>query len=59
MIFPDGTFFVQLATLIEAELLIPAVAETLEVKETAEHPLDESLKDYLSERRLLLLLDNF
>jgi predicted ATPase/Tfp pilus assembly protein PilF len=29
------------------------------VKETAEQPLDESLKDYLSERRLLLLLDNF
>ena len=29
------------------------------VRETAEQPLDESLKDYLSERRLLLLLDNF
>jgi predicted ATPase len=59
MISPDGTFFAQLATLTEAELLLPALAETLGVKETAEHPLDESLKDYLSERRLLLLLDNF
>jgi predicted ATPase/Tfp pilus assembly protein PilF len=29
------------------------------VRETAEQPLDESLKDYLHERRLLLLLDNF
>ena len=57
--FPDGTFFAQLATLTEAELLLPAVAETLGVRETAEQPLDESLKDYLSERRLLLLLDNF
>src|SRR5688500_3797769 len=57
--FPDGTFFASLATLTEAELLLPAVAETLGVKETAEQPLDESLKDYLSERRMLLVLDNF
>src|ERR671910_193422 len=57
--FPDGTFFAPLATLTEAELLIPAVAETLGVKETGEQPLDETLKDYLGERRLLLVLDNF
>jgi predicted ATPase len=57
--FPDGTFFAQLATLTEAGLLIPAIAETLGVKETGELPLGESLKDYLHERRLLLLLDNF
>jgi predicted ATPase/class 3 adenylate cyclase/Tfp pilus assembly protein PilF len=57
--FPDGTFFAQLATLTEAELFLPAVAETLGVRETGEQPLDETLKDYLSERRLLLLVDNF
>ena len=57
--FPDGTFFAPLATLTEAELLLPAVAETLGVRETGEQPLEERLKDYLSERRLLLLLDNF
>src|SRR5215216_3078913 len=57
--FPDGTFFVPLATLSEAQLFFSAVAETLGVRETGEQPLDESLKDYLSERRLLLLLDNF
>ena len=57
--FPDGTFFAPLATLTEAELLLPAVAETLGVRETGEQPLDETLKDYLRERRMLLLLDNF
>jgi predicted ATPase/class 3 adenylate cyclase len=57
--FPDGTFFVPLATLTEAELFSSAVAETLGVRETGEQPLDESLKEYLSERHLLLLLDNF
>ncbi len=57
--FPDGTFFVPLATLTEAELLLVAVAETLGVRETGEQPLFESLKEYLHDRRLLLLLDNF
>src|SRR5918995_555477 len=57
--FSDGTFFVQLATVTDAELFLPAVAETLGVRETGEIPLDESLKDYLSERRMLLVLDNF
>jgi predicted ATPase/class 3 adenylate cyclase len=56
--FPDGTYFAPLATLSEAELLLPAVAETLGVRESGEQPLDESLKDYLSERRMLLVLDN-
>src|SRR5688500_2367325 len=53
--FPDGTFFVPLATLTEAERFLAAVAETLEVREIGEQPLFESLKDYLSERRLLLV----
>jgi predicted ATPase len=57
--FPDGTFFAQLATVSEAELLLPAVAETLGVRETGEIPLGEILKDYLHDRRLLLVLDNF
>jgi hypothetical protein len=50
--FPEGTFFAPLATLTEAELFLPAVAETLGVKETGAEPLVETLKDYLSERRM-------
>ena len=57
--FPDGTFFVPLATLTEADMFISTVAETLGVRETGEQPLDETLKEYLSERHLLLVLDNF
>jgi predicted ATPase len=57
--FPDGTFFVALASLTEAERFFSAVAVTLGVKETGERPLVETLKDYLGERHLLLLLDNF
>jgi predicted ATPase/class 3 adenylate cyclase len=57
--FPEGTFVAQLATLTDGELFSSTVAETLGVRETGEQPLDESLKDYLRERRLLLVLDNF
>jgi predicted ATPase/class 3 adenylate cyclase len=57
--FPDGAFFVSLAALGDPDRFISAVAETLGVKEIGEQPLDETLKDYLSERRLLLVLDNF
>src|SRR5215216_4877453 len=57
--FPDGTYFVPLATLTEPDLFFSAVAETLGVREVGEQPLGETLKDYLGERHLLLLLDNF
>ena len=57
--FPDGTFFVPLATLTEAELFFSSVAETLGLRETGGQLLEKSLKDYLHERRLLLVLDNF
>jgi predicted ATPase/class 3 adenylate cyclase len=57
--FSNGAFLVPLATLTQAELLLPTVAETLGVRETGEQPLDETLKAYLHERHLLLLLDNF
>jgi len=57
--FPDGTFLVPLATLTQAERFFSAVAETLGVREVGEQPLGETLKDYLGERHLLLLLDNF
>jgi predicted ATPase/Tfp pilus assembly protein PilF len=49
----------QLAALTDAELFLSAVAETLGVKETGDQPLKATLKDYLSERRVLLVLDNF
>ena len=43
----------------DAELFFSAVAETLGMKETAEQPLDESLKDYLKREAYAPVLDNF
>ena len=57
--FSDGAFFVTLATITDPELMPSAIAGSLGVKESAEQPLVETLKNYLQEKHLLLLLDNF
>jgi predicted ATPase/class 3 adenylate cyclase/DNA-binding CsgD family transcriptional regulator len=57
--FEDGVFFISLAALTEPKLVASAVAAPLGVIETADRPLEEGLKEYLREKKLLLLLDNF
>jgi predicted ATPase/class 3 adenylate cyclase/Tfp pilus assembly protein PilF len=57
--FPDGVWFVELSPLTEPRLVVPTIAQTLGVKEAAgQLPLD-TLKAYLKEKEMLLLLDNF
>ncbi len=57
--FTDGVFFVNLAPLTDPELVVSTIAQALGVREQVSQPLLESLKDYLRDRQLLLLLDNF
>lgn len=57
--FPDGVWFVDLAALTEPGLVISTIAQTLGVKEAGQQPILNTLKSYLKEKHLLLLLDNF
>jgi len=57
--FVDGTWFVSLAPLTDPDLVIPTIAQTLDVRETGERSLLDQLKAFLRERQVLLLLDNF
>ena len=57
--FPDGVFFVPLAAVNDSDLAIPKLAKVLSVQERDHRPLLESLKEYLQQKRVLLLLDNF
>jgi predicted ATPase/transcriptional regulator with XRE-family HTH domain len=57
--FSDGVFFVALAPLAEARLVVATIAETLGLKESAGHDLFKTLKAYLQTRKMLLVLDNF
>ena len=57
--FTDGVVFVTLASLQEANLVIPAIATALHLRETVDLPLRDFLHGYLCSKRLLLILDNF
>lgn len=57
--FPDGVFFISLASITNPDLVAGAIAQTLGVREAAGQPLAERLKDYLRQKQVLLLLDNF
>ena len=57
--FPEGVFFVELAAIRDPSLVVPAIAQTLAVRELPGQQLEETLTEYLNERRILLVLDNF
>jgi predicted ATPase/DNA-binding CsgD family transcriptional regulator len=57
--FPDGIFFVSLASLNEPDLVIVVIAQMLGLGVTSERPLFIRLQEFLAGKRLLLLLDNF
>ncbi|HRH46310.1 MAG TPA: winged helix-turn-helix domain-containing protein, partial [Pyrinomonadaceae bacterium] len=57
--FPSGVFFIELVTATETEYVISAIAQTLNVVESSNKSLLESIKDFLCEQRILLVLDNF
>ena len=56
--FPDGVFFVPLADDKENNQFISRIAQQLSVREGG-RPLLENLKDYLQEKKMLLVFDNF
>jgi predicted ATPase len=57
--FDDGVFFVDLSSLREADLVAPAIAHTFSLHELPDKSLMEVLKEHLSKKKLLLILDNF
>jgi len=56
--YPDGVWFVELASLGDGRLVPQAVASVLGVKEEAGRPVIEALVRYVKDRTLLLILDN-
>jgi predicted ATPase/DNA-binding CsgD family transcriptional regulator len=57
--FADGVYFVSLAPISDPDLVVPTIAQTLGLKDAGGQPPLELLKASLSQKRLLLLLDNF
>ncbi len=57
--YRSGVFFVELAHIMAPDLVMPTIAKILSVQETANRPILDSVKEYLKEKELLLVLDNF
>ncbi len=57
--FEDGVFFVALSPISDPELVASAVAGALGVGESAGRTLEQDLGDFLGDKELLLVLDNF
>jgi predicted ATPase/transcriptional regulator with XRE-family HTH domain len=56
--FVDGVRFIPLAPLHDPRLLAATIAASLELK-GGDHPISETLKSYLRDKQMLLVLDNF
>ncbi len=57
--FPDGVFFVPLEPIRDPMLVPSRIANAVGVAETGTRPIADTLADWLRDRRLLLVLDNF
>jgi predicted ATPase/DNA-binding SARP family transcriptional activator len=57
--FPDGVYFVSLVGVSSAEFIVPTIADAIGFAFHKERELKAQLLDYLSGKRLLLVVDNF
>jgi predicted ATPase/DNA-binding CsgD family transcriptional regulator len=57
--FRNGVWFVQLASVRDPDLVILNIAQSLGVDAISDQPLLDSVKDFLRDKELLLVLDNF
>ena len=56
--YPDGCWFVDLAPVRDAALVVSETAQALGVREEPDRPLLQSVCAFVKSRRLLLILDN-
>lgn len=58
-VFKDGVFFIGLASLTNSEAILVEIARILKVEQNAKKNILDGLRDFLSSREILLVLDNF
>jgi predicted ATPase/DNA-binding XRE family transcriptional regulator len=57
--FPDGQVFIELARLRDPSLMLSSVATALGIRESGARAFLDAVRDFLREREMLLILDNF
>jgi len=56
--FADGIWWVELAGVDRPDLVVSALAATLGIRDSRDHPIVEALADFVRPRTLLIALDN-
>ena len=57
--FADGVFFVNLAPISDPALVLPTIAQMLDIREGSGQSWLERLREMLQQKQMLMLLDNF
>lgn len=57
--FPDGRWFVELAGVAEPSLILPTIAQQLDMRERLSDSLRGQIAELFAGKRVLLVLDNF
>lgn len=57
--FGDGVYLVALAAVVDPKLVAATIAQALGVNETADRSFAHGLEEYLRDKHMLLVLDNF
>ncbi|MBK8023162.1 MAG: tetratricopeptide repeat protein [Chloroflexi bacterium] len=55
----DGVFFIPLADITDPERVVSRIAQTMQVREGGDQPPIETVKGFLRDKSVLLVLDNF
>ncbi len=57
--FKDGTIFIPLAPITNPNLVAGTIAELIDLQDSGKQPVEITLLEYLSDKNMLLILDNF
>jgi predicted ATPase/class 3 adenylate cyclase len=57
--YPDGVWFVALEAVRDQELVLPTIAQALELREVPGRPISEVVAERLRDERILCVFDNF
>ena len=57
--FEDGVYFVELAPISDPQFVASTIAQVFDISEAGSGSLVENLKNYLKDKQLLLVLDNY
>jgi len=56
--FPNGVWIVELAPLTDKSLILPTLFQALGLKEEPKKTIEETLKEYLRDKKILIIFDN-